>query len=70
MFDRIRKQDPQSMEEYIMDFDRGRNMRMKFNLEIPDAVLAFKLLDYAHLSQMDTLLVIIGIHLGGNRAPL
>ena len=48
-FDRISRKDDVPMGEYIADFEHKYNKIRKFNMILPDAVLAFKLLDTAVL---------------------
>lgn len=52
-FDRISKDSSVSMEDYIIDFEQRYNRMKKYNMALPDAVLAFKLLDTACLDRKD-----------------
>ena len=52
-FDRVSRRDGASMAEYIADFEQKYNKMRKFNMVLPDAVLAFKLLDTAGLDIKD-----------------
>lgn len=44
-FDGITKNSSVSMEHYIIDFEQQYNWMKKYSMTLPDAVLAFKLLD-------------------------
>ena len=50
-FDRLVKESSVSMADYIIDFEQRYNRIKKYNMELPDAVLAFKLLDTACLDE-------------------
>lgn len=52
-FDRIIKEVNTSMADYIIDFEQRYSRMKKYNMELPDAVLAFKLLDTACLDVTD-----------------
>ena len=52
-FDRITRDNDISMADYIVEFERRYNRMGKFQMELPDAVLAFKLLDTARLNVKD-----------------
>ncbi|KAK7907197.1 hypothetical protein WMY93_015809 [Mugilogobius chulae] len=52
-FDRITRESGVSMVDYIVEFERRYNRLQKFKMELPDAVLAFKLLDTAGLNIKD-----------------
>lgn len=47
-----------SMNDFIIEFDRRYNLCKKHKMELPDAVLSFKLLDSANLSARDRRLVL------------
>lgn len=49
-FDRINRPSDMSMVDYIIAFERRYNKIHKFKMELPDAVLAFKLLDTVGLN--------------------
>ncbi|XP_016523030.1 uncharacterized protein LOC107835207 [Poecilia formosa] len=49
-FGRIDRRGDTSMMDYIIEFERRYNKLHKFKVELPDAVLAFKLLDTAGLN--------------------
>ena len=49
-FEQFRKLSDMCMNDYIIDFERLYNKTKKFNMELPDTVLAFKLLDSCQLS--------------------
>lgn len=46
-FDRLTKDGSVSMADYIIDYEQRYNRIKKYNMTLPDAVLAFKLLDPA-----------------------
>lgn len=48
-FDGITKDSSVSMADYIIDFEQRYNRMKRYNMTLPDAVLAFKLLDTACL---------------------
>lgn len=50
-FDGITKNSSVSMADYIIDFEQRYNRMKKYNMTLPDAVLAFKLLDTACLDE-------------------
>lgn len=52
-FDRINKEANMSMADYIIDFEQRYSRMKKYKMELPDAVLAFKLLDTACLDTTD-----------------
>ena len=52
-FDRINKEANMSMADYIIDFEQRYSRMKKYKMELPDAVLAFKLLDTACLDITD-----------------
>ncbi len=52
-FDRVTRENGASMQDYIVEFERRYNRMRKFQMELPDAVLAFKLLDTAGLNVKD-----------------
>ena len=52
-FDRISRKDDVPMGEYIADYEQKYNKIHKFNMVLPDAVLAFKQLDTAVLDVKD-----------------
>ena len=49
-FDSFRKSESKSMSEYIIEFDKLYNKAKKYEMALPEAVLAFKLLDNAGLT--------------------
>lgn len=49
-FDGYRKSDSTSMGDFIIEFDQRYQRTRKFEMALPDAVLAFKLLDSANLT--------------------
>ena len=50
-FDRMTKDAAVSMADYIIDFEQRYNRIKKYDMKLPDAVLAFKLLDTACLDE-------------------
>lgn len=52
-FDRIMKDSSVSTTDYIIIFEQGYSRMRKYKMELPDAVLAFKLLDTACLEVKD-----------------
>ncbi|KAG1685087.1 Acidic leucine-rich nuclear phosphoprotein 32 family member A [Nymphon striatum] len=50
------------MEDYVMEFEKLYNKTKKFNMELPQAVLAFKLLEYSELEMKDRQLVLTGVN--------
>lgn len=52
-FDNVKRQSGVAMTDYIVDFEQKYNVMRKFNMELPDAVLAFKLLETAGLDLKD-----------------
>ena len=59
-FDRYKKDSSQKMDDFILEFER-RYYRAKQEMELPQAVLAFKLLDPAQVEQKDRQLVLTGV---------
>lgn len=52
-FDNIKRENDVSMTDYIVHFEQRYNKMRKFDMVLPDAVLAFKLLDTASLDVKD-----------------
>ena len=52
-FDTFVRSDIQSCNNYIIEFEHKYNRAKKFRMELPDAVLAFKLLESANLSEKE-----------------
>lgn len=50
-FDSISKDNAMSMTDYIIDFEQRYNRMKNYNMTLPDAVLAFKLLDTACIEE-------------------
>ena len=61
-FDRFKKTSTMSMENYLIDFDKLYNRTRKYTMTLPEAVLAFKLLEGANLSHKDRQLVLTGVN--------
>ena len=57
-FDGISKDSAVSMADYIIDFEQRYNRMKRYNMTLPDAVLAFKLLDTACLDEKSRQLVL------------
>ncbi|CAG2191494.1 unnamed protein product [Mytilus edulis] len=51
VFDKFHRIDDVSMSDYIIEFEQRYNKCKKYEMVLPDAILAFKLLDNAGLSQ-------------------
>ena len=60
-FDHFRKREELSMEEYISEYTKLYNRVKKMAIVLPEAVLAFKLLDYSRLEQSDRKLVLTAV---------
>ena len=52
-FDKFKKMDSMNMVDYIVEFERLYTQCVKYEMQLPNAVLAFKLLDSCNLSQRD-----------------
>ena len=52
-FDRFRWGKVSSMEEYVTEFEKKFNNPKMFKIELPQPVLAFKLLEYSELEMKD-----------------
>lgn len=52
-FDQIKRESGVSMTDYIIEFEQRYSRMRKYKMELPDAVLAFKLLDTACLDMKD-----------------
>ena len=52
-FDKYQRESTMNMSEYIINFEQKYNKCKKFEMPLPDTVLAFKVLDNAGLSQND-----------------
>ena len=63
LFDKYRKNDEISMIDYINKFEQNYNKCKKYSIELPDAVLAYKILDGANLSDTERKLVLKGQYL-------
>ena len=62
-FDRFRlsKVGVSSMEDYVIEFEKLYNKTKKFKMELPQPVLAFKLLECSDLEMKDRQLVLTGV---------
>ena len=63
-FDRFRRSKVSSMEDYVIEFEKLYNKSKKFKMELPQPVLAFKLLECAELDMKDRQLVLTGVDYG------
>ena len=61
-FDRYKKTPNMTMENYLIEFDKLYNKTRKYNMALPEAVLAFKLLEGASLPHKDRQLVLTGVN--------
>ena len=52
-FNKYQRENTMNMSEYIINFEQKYNKCKKFEMTLPDTVLAFKVLDNAGLSQND-----------------
>ena len=52
-FDKCRRETSVKMSDYIIEFEQKYNKCKKYDMVLPDAILAFKLLDNAGLNQSD-----------------
>ena len=52
-FDKYKKEVSMSMSDYIIEFDQRYQKTRKYDMALPDAVLAFKLLDNASLTPQE-----------------
>ena len=52
-FDKYKRESTKDMSDYIINFEQRYNKCRKYEMTLPDTVLAFKLLDNAGLSQSD-----------------
>lgn len=60
-FDRFKRTSGMAMEEYVTEFEKLYNRSKKFKMELPEPVLAFKLLECADLEMKDRQLVLTGV---------
>ncbi|CAC5384736.1 unnamed protein product [Mytilus coruscus] len=61
-FDRFRRSKVSSMEEHVTEFEKLYNKTKKFKMELPQPVLAFKLLEYSELEMKDRQLVLTAVN--------
>ncbi|VDI80195.1 Hypothetical predicted protein [Mytilus galloprovincialis] len=61
-FDRFRRSKVSSMEEYVTEFEKLYNKTKKVKMELPQPVLAFKLLEYSELEMKDRQLVLTSVN--------
>ena len=57
-FESFKKGESVSMNDFIIEYERRYNVCRRYQMEYPDAVLAFKLLDNANLSEKERQLVL------------
>ena len=60
-FDRFRRSKVTSMEDYVTEFEKLYNKTKKFKMDLPQPVLAFKLLEYSELEMKDRQLILTGV---------
>lgn len=60
-FDRFRRSKVSSMENYVTEFEKLYNKTKKFKMDLPQPVLAFKLLECSELDMKDRQLVLTGV---------
>lgn len=60
-FDRFRRSKATSMEDYVTEFEKLYNKTKKFKMDLPQPVLAFKLLECSELDMKDRQLVLTGV---------
>ena len=60
-FDHYRRGENSSIEEYIVEFDRLYIRAKKRGMKLPESVLAFKLLDFAGISNTEKQLVLTAV---------
>ena len=61
-FERFKRKSTESMEVYVMDFEKLYNKTKRFNMTLPESVLAFKLLEGSGLEQKDRQLALTGVN--------
>ena len=61
VFDRYRKPTETTMEEFVIEFEKLYNKTKKYQMELPQPVLAFKLLESAQLEHKDRQLVLTAV---------
>ncbi|ESO90517.1 hypothetical protein LOTGIDRAFT_164106 [Lottia gigantea] len=52
-FDNWKREQDTSMVDFIIDFEQKYAKCVKYNMDLPDTILAFKILDYANLSEQE-----------------
>ena len=52
-FDSYKRSEGVSMVDFIVEFERRNNLCKKHNMELPDTILAFKLLDSSCLQEQE-----------------
>ena len=60
-FDSYRKEKEESMEKYILEFDKRSKALCKYKVDIPNCILAFKILDCAGLDIKEKQLVLTAV---------
>lgn len=60
-FDRFKRSPNENIDLYVAEFERLYTVMKKFKMELSDAVLAFKLLDFSGLEQQNRQLVLTGV---------
>ena len=61
-FDRYKRDSKETMDRYILEFEKLYNKTKKFKMDLPQSVLAFKLLENSGLKHNDRLLVLTGVN--------
>ena len=61
IFDRYQREPKQKMEDFVLEFEKLYNRIKQKEMELPDPVLGFKILDAAKLSHHDRQLVLTGV---------
>lgn len=60
-FDRFKRNTQMPMEHYVTEFEKLYNKTQKYQMALPESILAFKLLDGAALDHKDRQLVLTGV---------
>lgn len=61
-FDRYKRSNDASMDMYVGEFEKLYNRTKKYKMDLPESVLAFKLLESANLEKKDRQLVLTGVN--------
>ena len=60
-FDRYQRDSSDTMENYILEFEKLYNKTKKFKMELPERVLAFKFLENSGLKHTKRLFILTGL---------